>query len=178
MIEEKKRKNSEKHKNSENSKTQRSTCSRYLIRAIAMLVMLIVMSGCSDTEENKDIGANTETKVDADTLYDIDLTTLSSTMVYAKVYDMVTNPAMYIGKSVKADGVFFKETVPETGNEYYYVVIADAAACCQQGLEIKRNEACSDRYPEVDGAITVIGIFDSYTEDDKTYYYIDTKSIH
>ena len=40
---------------------------------------------------------------------DVDLTALSSTMVYAEVYNMITAPEQYRGKVVKMEGLFAPE---------------------------------------------------------------------
>ena len=37
---------------------------------------------------------------------DVDRTTLSSTMVYSEVYNMMSEPDGYLGKTVKMDGSF------------------------------------------------------------------------
>ena len=37
---------------------------------------------------------------------DIDLTRMSGTMVYAQVFQMVTEPEKYVGKRIKMKGVF------------------------------------------------------------------------
>ena len=63
---------------------------------------------------------------------DIDLTALSSTMVYSEVYNMMTAPSDYIGKNVKMKGAFSYYQDPNTGNEYYACIIQDATACCAQ----------------------------------------------
>ncbi|MDD6211747.1 MAG: hypothetical protein PUB22_01135 [Clostridiales bacterium] len=74
---------------------------------------------------------------------DLDLTSLSSTMVYAEVYNMMSAPEDYIGKTVKMKGQFtYYQAYDEKGNPvpdqlYFACLIADAAACCSQGLEIE-----------------------------------------
>lgn len=102
---------------------------------------------------------------------DIDLTQLSSTMVYSEVYNMVVSPEEYKGKVVRANGTF-SVYYDKTADRYYFsVLIADAGACCSQGLEfVLDGEKVFPRdYPEPDSEITVEGVFDSYTEGDYTY---------
>ena len=45
---------------------------------------------------------------------DVDLTKLSSTMVYSEVYNMLYTPDDYIGQTVKMNGAFAYYEVPET----------------------------------------------------------------
>lgn len=104
--------------------------------------------------------------------YDVDLTMLSSTMVYSQVYDMMVNPEDYIGKKVRMTGPFtIYQNTDEKGqlipDEIYFAcVIADATACCAQGLEfvLAGDYAYPDDYPELGEEIVVSGIFDTYKE--------------
>ena len=66
---------------------------------------------------------------------DVDLTILSSTMVYSEVYNMMTDPKEYIGKTIKMNGTFSYYHDESTGNEYFACIIKDATACCAQGIE-------------------------------------------
>lgn len=103
--------------------------------------------------------------------YDVDLTGLSSTMVYAQVSDMMTNPDSYKGKSVRAKGTFSYFKDDATGKEYFAVLVQDATACCAQGIEfvLKGDYKYPDDYPEQDTEITVSGKFDCYTEGEYSY---------
>lgn len=95
---------------------------------------------------------------------EVDLTQMSSTMKYSEVYNMLTTPENYIGKQVKMAGTF---AVYEGENRSYYAcVIADASACCSQGIEfvLGGDAAYPEDYPAVGEYITVTGVFDSYTE--------------
>lgn len=96
---------------------------------------------------------------------DVDLTLLSSTMVYSEVYAMVYEPEQYLGKTVKMQGLF--ATQEYEGTRLYACVIQDATACCAQGLEFELAEALSypEDFPEEGAEITVVGTFDTYTED-------------
>ncbi|MCQ2550069.1 MAG: hypothetical protein MJ134_08530 [Lachnospiraceae bacterium] len=101
----------------------------------------------------------------------IDLTVLSSTMVYSEVYNMMYSPHNYEGKTVKMNGLFVAYTNKDKSQYYPAVIIADATACCLQGLEfiLEGNPAYPAGYPEVDTEITVVGTFETYEEDGYTY---------
>ena len=64
---------------------------------------------------------------------DVDLTTLSSTMVYSEVYNMMYEPDRYLGKRIKMNGQFAVYENPNTGAVYTACIIMDATACCSQG---------------------------------------------
>ena len=102
---------------------------------------------------------------------DVDLTALSSTMVYSEVYNMMTAPSDYIGKNVKMKGAFSYYQDPNTGNEYYACIIQDATACCAQGIEfvLAGDHKYPDDYPEMNSEITVAGVFDTYMEGEYMY---------
>ncbi|MBQ7595117.1 MAG: hypothetical protein IJU45_00465 [Clostridia bacterium] len=101
---------------------------------------------------------------------DIDLTKMSSTMVYSQVNDMVTSPENYLGKTVRMNGTFV--ALEETQRNYYACIIADATACCSQGIEFMLNNdylRYPDEYPKTETNITVSGVFDVYNEGENRY---------
>lgn len=102
---------------------------------------------------------------------DVDLTRLSSTMVYSEVYNMMVSPDKYIGKTVKMNGAFAYYEDPETKKQYFACIIADATACCSQGLEfiLTGKHTYPNDYPEVGSEITVTGTFELYTENGFQY---------
>ena len=102
---------------------------------------------------------------------DVDLTKLSSTMVYSEVYNMMYTPENYIGKTVKMSGMFVAYTNQDESQYYPAVIIADATACCSQGLEfvLEGNPSYPEGYPEMETEITVVGTFETYVEDGNTY---------
>ncbi len=109
---------------------------------------------------------------------DIDLTKLSSTLVYSEVYNMMTAPDQYFGKTVKMRGnnsIFIDET---TNLAYYSCVIQDATACCANGIEYELTGVGSlDGYPEDGKEITVTGTFSSYEENGAYYLVLSDASI-
>ena len=100
---------------------------------------------------------------------DIDLTKLSSTMVYSEVYNMMTAPDSYLGKRVRMNGVF--NYAQGDGRYYFACVISDATACCAQGIEfvLQEDRKFPDDYPVAGTEITVTGVFDTYKEGENQY---------
>ena len=98
---------------------------------------------------------------------DVDLTSLSSTMVYAEVYNMMTKPSDYIGKTVKMEGPVATYHDEASDKWYYACIIKDATACCSQGIEFIL--AGDKKYPAEGEEVSVIGIFDTYNEGENTY---------
>ena len=108
----------------------------------------------------------TSASADEDRPVDLDLTQISGTVVYSQVYDMMMNPNSYMGQKIKMKGNFSYFRDPETKQEYFAAIIADATACCAQGIEFvwKGNHAYPQDYPPLDTEITVTGTFSTYNE--------------
>ncbi len=124
-----------------------------------------VTDDINTTQESNtsDIAYDTEPDPDVD----IDLTAMSSTMVYSEVYQMCYYPEEYIGKTVKMDGMYSFFYDSESGNSYYACIISDATACCAQGIEFKLLD---EQYPPEDTEyVAVKGVFDLYEEDGVNY---------
>ena len=118
--------------------------------------------------ESKPKTSKTEQSADG---IDVDLTKLSSTMVYSEVYNMMYTPNDYIGKIVKMKGQFAYYEDPETKAQYFACIIEDATACCSQGLEfiLTGEHTYPDDYPELNSEITVTGTFETYEENGFKY---------
>lgn len=123
-------------------------------------------SEAEDTQTSSQTTAQTSEQAEAE---EIDLTILDSNMVYAQVFDMVNEPENYLGKKVKVKGNFAH--TEDGGKDYFAVFIADAAACCQQGMEFELagEHVYPDDYPELNSQITVTGTFNTYEEDGYKY---------
>lgn len=114
-----------------------------------------------------------------DDAVDIDLTALSSTLVYAEVYSMMMSPEEYMGQTIKMKGTYCPLYSEETGKYYHYVIIEDAAACCQQGIEFiwGGEHVFPDDYPSEGTEVEVVGVFDTYEELGDIYPYVATNEI-
>ena len=111
---------------------------------------------------------------------EVDLTVLSSTMVYSEVYNMLYyDQESYYGKTVKANGIFaiyqmVVDGVTQPDPVAYACIIADATACCAEGMEfvLEGDYTYPDDYPELGTEITVIGEFQPYEENGMTWYHL------
>lgn len=124
-----------------------------------------------DTEASENELLLEDETVEADPNVDLDLTALSSTMVYSEVFNMMMAPEEYEGKTLKIDGICNVYQDPETGKTYYACIVQDATQCCSQGLEFVLDESqyeASD-YPENGDEIVISGDFSTYTEGEYQY---------
>jgi len=141
---------------------------KYFTLILILCLTCAAAAGCS--------GRNAAPVIKAD----VDLTLLSSTMVYAEVYNMTTaSPEDYFGKTVRMSGPYYASYYETTDQYYHYVVIEDATACCAQGLEFiwEGEHAYPDDYPEEAAMIEVSGTFGSYDELGRTYYYLSVDDL-
>ena len=151
----------------------------FCVLLAALLLCTLTACGHEDTAQKP----AAEAAEDAAAL-DIDLTVLSSTMVYSEVYSMMSFPDDYIGKTVKMKGqfvigyVYNTDGTPDESTARFACVIADATACCSQGLEfiLTGEHTYPDEYPELGAEITVVGTFEWYEEDGCRYYRLGNAS--
>lgn len=131
-------------------------------------------SGGTDKQKKKDFPKLSPEEM-ANATPAFDLSAMESNMVYSTVFNMVTKPYEYKGAIVKMRGRFAAYPADETVNAgcayYYACVIADAAGCCQQGMEFLLQGSSRSRevYPKDGAAITVIGRFEIYKEGNRDY---------
>lgn len=157
-----------------------------LFHLLLIVTLIVSLSACGNQETPQDTqkpsvpssNAQESTNVSDDLSkpqisnnLDVDLTKLSSTMVYSEVYNMMYTPDDYIGKTVKMKGQFAYYEDPETKAQYFACIIADATACCSQGLEfiLTGEHTYPNDYPELGSEITVTGTFEVYTENGFQY---------
>ena len=131
-----------------------------LIGFLALVcIAALVLSGCSTPQAEAEVRA-----------IDVDLTQLSSTMVYAEVFNITNDPQPYLGKVMKLGGMYYSNYIEELEQTYHFVLISDAAACCEQGLEFVLPEGQS--YPEVGKEVEIVGTFADYLEDGMSFCHV------
>lgn len=145
---------------------------KQVLSVLLALLMTMSIAGCGTASDGSPQGENAEASpVANEESYDVDLTELSSTMMYSEVYNMVASPENYLGKKIKMCGNFSIYQDQTTGKIYYACLVTDASSCCSQGIEfvLEGDHTYPDDYPEINTVITVTGIFDTYEENGYTY---------
>lgn len=145
-----------------------------MIRPLAaMAALALALTGCAPRPAQSTATVSTPAPTPAATAtpqptatlspdgVDLDLTRLSATMVFAEVAAMVRTPEDYLGKTVRMAGsLAVYEANPELGIDCFYtMVIQDATACCQQGMEFIWPEGT---LPEAGTGLVVTGTFAEY----------------
>ena len=124
-------------------------------------------------DAGKGKSSKSKSKTDSNKI-DVDLNNLNANVVYAQVFQMMTEPNKFIGKRIRMSGQFnvyaAQEGNPSGVTEYYAIIIADAQACCQQGIEfVWPGHTYPEGFPEVKSNASVTGIFEVYEENGKKY---------
>lgn len=132
-----------------------------------------------DTQKNNQQNTDTQTPESAqgtvnapEAAVDVDLSVMDSDMIYATVYQMMSDPEQYVGKTFRIEGKFYVTYDEMTKNQYYYCVIKDATECCAQGLEFVWGDGSHiypDEYPTDGTEVIVDGTFELYMENDSRY---------
>ncbi len=136
-------------------------------------------SGDNDPAFEKDgESADKENTAEGGDAVDIDLTKLSSTMVYSEVYNILYEAEQYIGKTIRMQGQFASYFDEKESKYYTAVIISDAMACCQQGLEfVWLGHDPLDGFPKEGTLLTVTGEFEIYEEDGHKYCRISASEV-
>lgn len=102
---------------------------------------------------------------------DVDLASMSSTMVFSQVSNMLLSPDNYMGKRIRMKGklVILQAEDEENDNKketYFGCLIADALACCSQGLLFVPKDVSSylASSPKEGDDIVVVGTFDVFMD--------------
>ena len=140
---------------------------------------VVVVAESEEDEEavDKNLMGDEEEAVEATSSdVDIDLTAMSSTMVYAEVYNIMMSPKDYIGKNIKMSGECVITPNEDFSKNYYACLIKDATACCSQGLEFELEDENSD--PEEGEAVTVSGVFETYEENGTLFCHLENAKLY
>ena len=154
-----------------------------IILVLASIALVFAMSGCNNEASNGNLPNQPATASDAEITtaedIDVDLTVMSSAMVFDEVKKIMNSPEQYLGKTIKMSGEYSPVYYDYTEKFYHYVLIHDAVDCCEQGIEfILLGDAIYPLdYPKEKSQVEVVGVFCSYDELESTYYYIETDNI-
>ncbi len=146
-------------------------CKKLFAALCLALCIVLALTGCSGGSGKEETTTATPASID------VDLTSLSSTMVYSEVYNMMTKPETYVGKIIKMKGPLSILNASDTGLTYYSIIISDATACCQQGMEFVWEGHDAADYPPQGTEVTVTGEFQTYYEGETMYCHLISNDV-
>ena len=134
--------------------------------ALFLCLICVFFTGC----KNKDSETGS---------IDVDLSKLSGTMAFSALSDIMANPRTYLGKTIKAVGIYNDIFFEPTNQLFHYLVMVDAGGCCPLGIEFiwKGDHVYPDDYPARNAVIEIAGVFSSNEEYGSTYYYLSVDDI-
>ena len=161
-----------------------------LAATIPCALLLLILASCKEksalqtsfaipdgalTPEEAAIAANNAVTGKNTAGIDYDLSSMNANMVYSQVFDMMIEPEIYADKVIKMRGNFAVYDNELTGSKTYAVVIADATACCQQGIEFQYD--FTEKLPQEGSEITVTGKYMTALVNDIAYNYVKAESV-
>lgn len=151
-------------KSNQDKATQNENTTVATTATAATTVTEATTEATTEKQTEQEAGLNIE---NADPNVDIDISVMSSDMVYATVYQIMSEPDAYVGKIIKIKGNHYSAFYEPTGLTYHYALIKDATACCAQGLEFQLAQGME--YPVEDAEVIVMGTFETYEEENYLY---------
>ena len=140
------------------------------------LLLCVSCAGKSTAPANPDQnpGVSTGTDLSAGLKPDLDLSKMSSTVVYAEINNILEDPGKYLGKVIRLRGLYSYYREPSTSVSYYACVVPDATACCMQGMEFvpAAEPQDPDHFLEDSADITVTGRLEIYQEENISYLHL------
>jgi len=138
-----------------------------LILLCLLFIVCLSVIGCAGESERNDVD------------FDVDLTSLSSTMVQAEYERIVSNSEDYIGKTIRASGTYRIMANNDTGDFAHYIIIVQGDDCCQMGFEFKRDGDFSfpGDYPKPNAVIEITGVLDTHKAFGASYLYIEAHDL-
>ena len=131
-------------------------------------IIFLLGSGCARN-------GNSEKQEEPVTI-DINLTTFSRTMAHSTVNDMMINPEIHLGKTVRARGIYTTMYFdPE--HLYNFLIVEGPPGCCPQGLMFIWYDDHGYEYPQIGTRIEITGTFKNYQGFDFPYNYLSISDI-
>ena len=104
----------------------------------------------------------------------VDLTRMSKTMVAAEMTKISNRPNNYIERTIKANGNYNTVYNAELKREQHFITVVEPDTCCPK----REFEFIWDGdYPQTGARIEITGVFGSYKENGKTYYYLEADDV-
>ena len=101
----------------------------------------------------------------------IDTTRMSSTMAYAELYNILVNPAQYVGRGIRVEGRYYSAMTSDGAERVHMVLVYDSAACCELGVEFQLPQGMD--YPQPGETVLVSGTFRTLIYNGNPFGYIE-----
>ena len=139
-----------------------------------LLCFLVLLAVIATLFPGSVFAAEAESSDPVPLVVDLDLSEMSGVIVYSQIYNILWEPAEYLGKVIRMRGYYNYFDDVEHGIVYHACIVPDATACCAQGIEFvwAGDHIWPDDYPEAGTDITVTGCLEIYEEDGSSYLHL------
>jgi len=148
-----------------------------VITAALSMIIIVLIAGCASGEASRNAA------IDRDAVHvDVDLTSLSATVLSAEMMNIIVNSQNYLGQTIRVSGTYDYVIHEPTGEFYHYIITVQGDECCREGFEIILNgdNIGPDDYPARGNPIQVDGVFSRYEGNAAAFrhYYLAIDDIH
>jgi hypothetical protein len=111
---------------------------------------------------------------------DVDLSALSSIMLFAEMTNIMNDPQNYLGQTIRIDGEYINFHSEESDRYLHFVIILDEQGCCSQGFEFRVSDEfqAPEDFLDEEDLIQVVGVFQSCDESGRTIYYLAVEELN
>ena len=147
-----------------------------------LLMVMVLISGCSKrAAEGVESDGSSDAREASSSLTfpkaDIDFTRMNYNMISGKLFDVLIDSQKYLGKTIRFKGQYFPTREESLGVTMHSVLIYDATACCQTGLQFElinsENIDESELYPSVSENIEIFGKLRCKEINGMDYFYVE-----
>ena len=143
---------------------------RIISRFFPALLLILILTGCGQRQPadmQNVLSSGASEREEKAQPYDLDLLSCGPREVYSAVFRMMNQPEEFIGKRIRMVGVLACYPYPD--HTVYGCIIADATACCKDGMEFVLAEDRPENYPPPGSEIVVSGYYETYPAGDFTF---------
>ena len=139
-------------------------------------ITLVPLNDCKDAGEDFDSATAGPLEIKK---IDVDLSMLNFNIASAQIFNMLIETDLYLGKTVRIKGQFFSTYDEDNKVRHYSVLIWDATACCQTGLQfiLRGEHEYPADYPEEMCEIEITGTLCIKDFNGMDYIYLDVESL-
>ena len=143
---------------------------RTLSFILTLMLLAVLISGCGNSNEGDSSGND----------IDVNLSTLSATMLFAEIINIMNRPEDYLGQVIKIHGEYFNYYHEENNQYIHFVLVFDEMDCCEQRFQFRVNEdfGSPEELFEIGEGIEIIGVFQSYDGEGLGGYYLAVEELN
>lgn len=146
-----------------------------------LLMVMMIAAGCSKkASENEAVDGSWKAPDSSSSLTfqkaDMDFTKMNYNMISGQLFKVLVNSQKYLGKTIRFKGQYFSTSEEALGVTMHSVLIYDATACCQTGLQFELKQKPGEdvvKYPNPSQTIEIFGKLCYKDINGMDYYFVE-----